>query len=40
LRASDTLAFFIPLRLATFIAQRFNAVQPLRGLVSMMLAVS
>ena len=31
LRASATLAFFIPLRLASFIAQLFNAVQPLSG---------
>ena len=28
LRASATLAFFIPLRLAIFIAQLFNTVQP------------
>jgi len=40
LRASATLAFFIPLRLASFIAQLFNAVQPLSGLVRMMLAAS
>ena len=33
LRASATLAFFIPLRFASFIAQLFNAVQPLSGLV-------
>jgi len=32
LRASATLAFFIPLRLASFIAQLFNAVQPLEWL--------
>ena len=40
LRANATLAFFIPLRFASFIAQLFNAVQPLRGLVKMMLAAS
>jgi hypothetical protein len=40
LRASATLAFFIPLRLASFIAQLFNAVQPLSGLVRMMWAPS
>jgi hypothetical protein len=34
------LAFFIPLRLAIFIAQLFNAVQPLSGLVRMMWAPS
>jgi hypothetical protein len=28
LRASATMAFFILLRLASFIAQHFNAVQP------------
>jgi hypothetical protein len=38
LRASATLALFIPLRLTSFIAQLFNAVQPLSGLVSVMLA--
>jgi hypothetical protein len=40
LRASATLAFFIPLRLASFIAQLFNAVQPLSGLAKMMLPAS
>jgi hypothetical protein len=40
LRDNATLAFFIPLRLASFIAQLFNAVQPLSGLVRMMLAAS
>jgi hypothetical protein len=40
LRASATLAFFIPLRLASFIAQLFNAVQPFSGFVRMMLAAS
>ena len=40
LRASATLAFFIPLRLAIFIAQLFNAVQPFSGLVRMMWALS
>jgi len=41
LRASALpLAFFIPLRLAIFIAQLFNAVQPLSGLVRMILAPS
>ena len=40
LRASATLAFFIPLRLPIFIAQLFNAVQPLSGLVRMMWALS
>ena len=35
-----TLAFFIPPRLAILIAQLFNAVQPLRGLVRMMWAPS
>jgi hypothetical protein len=34
LRASATLAFFIPLRLASFTAQLFNAVQTLSGLVN------
>jgi hypothetical protein len=40
LGASATLAFFILLRLASFIAQLCNAVQPLSGLVRMMLAAS
>jgi hypothetical protein len=39
LRASATLAFFIPLRLASFIAQLFNRAT-LEWLVRMMLAAS
>ena len=35
-----TLALFIPLRLASFIAQLFKAVQPLSGLVRMTWAAS
>ena len=40
LRASATVAFFVPARLAIRIAQLLRAVQPLTGLVMMMWALS
>ena len=40
LRASATLAFFMPARLASFMAQLLRLAQPLTGLVRMTLAAS